>query len=238
MPGKLYLIPTTLSEENILSVIPVDNRQIVERIRLFFIEEEKSARRFLKKLIPNFPFNEGTFIPLNEHTSPEEIKENAKFLSEHDAGIISQTGCPCVADPGADLVLWAHQNNIPVIPLVGPSAILLALMASGLNGQNFAFNGYLSREKEERIKKIRHLEQRSFHERQTQIFMETPYRNQNIFEDILANADPRTMLSIALDLNGPQQSVKTTTINEWKKVKPVLNKKPALFLLLRRPDKL
>jgi len=233
MPGKLYLIPTTINEEDIFAAIPMGHRQIVEKIRVFFVEEEKSARRFLKKLIPEFPLPECAFYPLNEHTSPKEIKESIKVLSERDAGVISQAGCPCVADPGAELVSLAHQNGIEVVPLVGPSAILLALMASGLNGQNFAFNGYLSREQGERTKKIRQLEQRSFQEKQTQIFMETPYRNQNIFEDILASADPRTMLSIALDLNGPQQSVKTTTVKEWKKVKPFLNKKPALFLLLK-----
>jgi len=233
MPGKLYLIPTIISGEDISSSIPMGHRQIIEKIRVFFVEDEKSARRFLKKLISDFPLSESTFYPLNEHTPSKVIQENVKVLSEYDAGVISQAGCPCVADPGAELVLLTHQNGIEVVPLVGPSSILLALMASGLNGQNFAFNGYLSREKGERVKKIRQLEQRSFQEKQTQIFMETPYRNQNIFEDILANADPRTWLSIALDLNGPQQSVKTTTVKEWKKVKPSLNKKPVLFLLFK-----
>jgi len=233
MPGKLYLIPTTINEEDISVAIPAGHRQIVEKIRVFFVEEEKSARRFLKRMIPGYPLSECTLYPLNEHTPLKVIQENVKVLLEHDAGILSQAGCPCVADPGAEIVFWAQQNNVEVIPLVGPSSILLALMASGLNGQNFAFNGYLSRDKGERVKKIRQLEQRSFQEKQTQIFMETPYRNQDVFEDILASADHRTMLSIAIDLNGPQQSVKTKTVKEWKSVKIFLNKKPALFLLLK-----
>ncbi len=233
MSGKLYLIPNTISEEG-LPTVPSYIARIAEPIRIFFVEEEKAARRFLKKLNPQMPIAECVFFPLNEHTPAEEAEKNFKTVLEKDVGIISESGCPCVADPGANIVLLAHKCNMEVIPLVGPSSILLALMASGLNGQNFAFNGYLPKDRDARIKKIKELEQRSFKESQTQIFMEAPYRNQNILEDIFSHCDSETLLCIACDLTAPTQFIKTLSVKEWKKQKPSLNKRPALFLIQKK----
>ncbi len=227
----IYLIPTTLSDDGPINIISNFNSKIIEKLRIFFVEEEKSARQFIRKISAQFPLQECQWYPLNEHTKPQEIKNYLALLASSDAGIISESGCPCVADPGTDLVLLAHQNNVEIIPLVGPSSILLALMASGLNGQNFAFNGYLPKEREERVKKIKQLEKRSLAEGQTQIFKETPYRNQNIFEDILSCCVLATQLCIAYDLTGAAQSIRTLSISEWKKSKFVFSKKPALFLI-------
>ena len=234
MPGKLYLIPTTIDEEEVFQTIPSSVKQIAGHLRFFFVEEEKSARRFLKKFNPHIPIDEYKFFPLNEHSQPKDTEQYLQKAVGQDIGIISESGCPCVADPGADVVLWAHRNNMEVIPLVGPSSVLLALMASGLNGQNFAFNGYLPKEKDKRIKKIKELERRSQNENQTQIFMETPYRNQNVLDDILAFCVPETYLCLAVDLTGPEEYIKTLPVKEWKKHNVFLNKTPALFLIGKR----
>ena len=234
MPGKLYLIPNTISDTGDFDVIPKYIALIVEPLRYFIVEEEKSARRFLKKINLAVKFEQFYFFLLNEHTSAKETQEYLKILLDKDIGLISESGCPCVADPGANIVLWAHQNNKEVVPLVGPSSIMLALMASGLGGQNFSFNGYLPKESAERIKKIKNLEARSALEGQTQIFMEAPYRNQSIFEDILLACQGETLLSIACDLTSLEQYIKTLPIKMWKKENPPINKRPALFLIQRR----
>lgn len=230
MPGKLYLVPNAISEDS-MEAIPSYIVSLIAPIRYFFVEEEKSARRLLKKLNPQFPLAECVFFELSEHTL---LKEAQKFLEEagnRDMGIISESGSPCIADPGREIVLWAHQHNREVVPLVGPSSISLALMASGLNGQNFAFNGYLPKERNERIPKIKALEKHSQLENQAQIFMETPYRNQALLDDIVSCCDPHTLLCVALDITGETQSIKTSTIKEWKKGQISLPKKPALFLM-------
>ena len=201
-------------------------------MRVFFVEEPKSGRRLLKNLNPQFPLGDCRFFDLNEHSNPKQIHEYAKILKKENCAIISEAGCPCVADPGADLVFLAHQNQIEIIPLVGPSSILLALMASGLNGQNFAFNGYLPKDRHERAQRIKMLEDRSRKEKQTQIFMEAPYRNQSILEDVLAVAQEGTHLCIACDITSPHQIIKTMNIKEWKKNPLNFDKKPTLFLLL------
>jgi len=230
--SKLYLVPNSINEggENLL---PLYVALAIKDIRTFFVEEPKSARRLLKSFDTNFPLNDCRFFDLNEHSNPKEIQGYANILKEGDCAIISEAGCPCVADPGADLVFLAHQLQINIIPLVGPSSILLALMASGLSGQNFAFNGYLPKDRQDRAKKIKMLEDCSTKEKQTQIFMEAPYRNQSILEDILANCQDRTNLCIACDITAPSQIIKTMTIREWKKSPINIDKKPALFLLLR-----
>ncbi len=161
---KLFIIPNRISED---MDVPLWVGPKIERVRTFFVEGPKAARRLLKQLNPDFPLQECRFLDLNEHTPPVEIQKYAQILKEGDSGIISESGCPCVADPGADLVWLAHQNNVEVVPLVGPSSILLALMASGLNGQNFAFNGYLPKERQERLAKIRMLEKRAVQEEHT-----------------------------------------------------------------------
>ncbi len=233
MTGTLFIIPTTLSPDN-FAVIPVYIADVIKSLRFFVVEEEKSAQRFLKKMTPQLPFDECQFIPLNEHSTASEVKSVFQQIAGKDTGLISEAGCPCVADPGADIVLLAHQNNMNVVPLVGPSSIILALMASGLNGQKFAFHGYLPREQGERIKKIKELENRSAREKETQIFMEAPYRNENLFKDIIASGDPRTLLCIARDLTAPSQNIKTLPLREWQRVGFLPQKQPAIFLLLKQ----
>ncbi len=204
---------------------------MISSLRLFFVEEPKSARRLLKQLNPNFALSECRFLDLNEHTKPQTINQYSKMLKSEHAGIIAESGCPCVADPGADLVLLAHQQNVEIIPLVGPSSILLAFMASGLGGQNFAFNGYLPKVEIERVGKIKQFEQRSLKEGQTQMIMEPPYRNQQIFNELLNVLSPQTQLSVAWDLTGQEQCIKTKTVAQWQKLNIQLPKLPALFIL-------
>ena len=230
MSSKLYLIPNTLTVEAKGDTIADSVAQAIKHVRLFFVEEPKAARALLKKLNPDFPLSECTFVDLNEHTL---IKEAGQHLSQtQDMAIISEAGYPCVADPGADLVRLAHEKGIEVVPLIGASSIILALASSGLGGQNFAFNGYLPKDKDERTKKIKALEQRSSVEKQTQIVMETPYRNQNLLEDLLSICDFKTTLCVASDLTGPAQMIKTATVGQWQKSGIKLEKKPTLFLLL------
>ncbi len=230
--AKLYLIPNTLSEEASASSIAAYVASFVKHIRVFFVEEPKSARALLKKINPDFPLSECKYIDLNEHTSIELIEEALNASQGQDIGIISEAGYPCVADPGANLVRLAHVEGRPVVPLAGASSIILALAASGLNGQNFAFNGYMPKDKAERFKKIRSLEQRSHNEGQTQILMEPPYRSQSLLDDILAACNPKTQLCVASDITGPNQMIHTRTIEQWKKNPITLFKRPTLFLLL------
>ncbi len=231
MSAKLFLIPNILYEEAAADALPAENALKIATVRCFMVENEKSARRVLKKINPQFPIQECTLFELSEHTSTMQAKEFFETNCHQDIGIISEAGVPCVADPGAEVVRLAHEKNMEVVPLVGPSSIILALMASGLNGQNFAFHGYLSKEKNERVKKIKELEQLAQQNDQTQIFMETPYRNQNLFEELLGNLLGRTRLCIAADLTSPHQFVKTLTIQEWKKLNHKFEKHPALFLI-------
>ena len=228
--SKLYLVPNSINEAS-NNLLPDYIAHEIKDVRIFFVEEPKSSRRLLKSLDAQFLLGECRFFDLNEHSDPKEIHEYAQILKEGNSAIISEAGCPCVADPGADLVFLAHQNGIEVIPLIGPSSILLALMASGLSGQNFAFNGYLPKDRQERTQKIRSLEDRSFKMQQTQIFMDTPYRNQSVLEEILATCQDRTYLCIACDITGSEQMIKTMSINGWKKKPFKFNKKPSLFLL-------
>ena len=237
MPAKLYLIPNVIADEGGLDTIPSYAVSIVEKIRYFIVEEQRSAQRLLKRLRPNMRLDACVFFAYNEHVAAKEIEGFFKEASGQDIGVISEAGCPCVADPGAEVVLWAHQHNLEVIPFAGPSSILLALMASGLNGQNFAFNGYLPKDKEQRLSKIKALEKRSFLEQQTQIFMETPYRNDALLEDIISCCNPETFLCVAADLTSPTQWIKTLPIREWKTAKSSLKKKPAMFLLAVNPSR-
>jgi 16S rRNA (cytidine1402-2'-O)-methyltransferase len=227
---KLYLVPNHISETGAEGFAGVLAHKI-KGVRVFFVEEPKSARRLLKSLDAAFPLAESRFLDLNEHTTPKEVQGYVKVLKENDSAIISEAGCPCVADPGGELVLLAHQNQVEIIPLVGPSSIIMALMASGLSGQNFAFNGYLPKEAQERRRKIKQLEDRSFKEKQTQIFMETPYRNQGLLEDVLSTCEDKTLLCVASDITGPQQNIKTMSVNSWKKSPFNFDKRPSLFLL-------
>ncbi|MDP4184685.1 MAG: SAM-dependent methyltransferase [Bacteroidota bacterium] len=235
MKANIYLIPSLLGDVPYSKVIPEEIRTQVKALRYFIVEDLRSARRYLKHLDREINIDELVFFELNEHTRPEEIEAYIKPATEgNDIGIISEAGCPGVADPGADVVRLAHMKGIRVIPMVGPSSILLAMMASGFNGQSFAFNGYLPVKKNERQKRIRQLEARSATENQTQIFIEAPYRNMQMLQDLIETCDSHTMLCVACDLTLDTEFIRSLTIEQWKKMNPELHKRPAIFLLYRR----
>ena len=231
MNGKLYLIPAPIGDSDISNIIPENIKNIIDSIKYYIVENVRTARRYLIKLGIKTSINDLIFYELNEHTKPEEISEFLKPIKDYNIGLISEAGVPCVADPGSVIVGLAHSMNISVVPLVGPSSILLALMASGLNGQNFAFNGYLPVKQPEKIKKLLSLEKKSFIENQTQIFIETPYRNIQLFNDIIKICNENTLLCIAADLTSESEFIKTKPISFWKKNIPDINKKPAIFLI-------
>jgi 16S rRNA (cytidine1402-2'-O)-methyltransferase len=205
---------------------------IINTIDEYIVENEKTARHYLKKMGIKKPLQEIILHPLNQHTEPRAISSYLNSIAlGKNIGIISEAGCPGVADPGAEVVKLAHEKNITVIPLVGPSSILLSLMASGFNGQNFAFNGYLPKERSERIKKIKDLEFLALKKNQTQMFIETPYRNMHLLEDLLSGCDGNTKLCIACDVTLTTEFIKTKTIAAWKKQVPDINKRPTIFLI-------
>jgi 16S rRNA (cytidine1402-2'-O)-methyltransferase len=227
----LYLTPTLLSENTITQVLPQHVLTVIHGLRQFIVEDIRTARRFLSKAAHPVPIDQLQFRELNEHTPESEIPSLLPYLQAADTGVISEAGVPGVADPGASVVRLAHNNGIKVVPLVGPSSILMALMASGLNGQTFAFIGYLPVKQNERKDRLKALEIRSACERQTQIFIETPYRNMQLLDDILQTCRPVTMLTIAADITGAGEYIKTQSIRQWKKEIPELDKIPAVFLL-------
>jgi 16S rRNA (cytidine1402-2'-O)-methyltransferase len=230
--GKLFLIPSLLGESDPRNIIPEQVREIAISLEDFIVENEKSARHYLKKLGIQKPLEILRLYPLNEHTDRMQISSYLKPLLEgRDMGIISEAGCPGVADPGAEIVRLAHEKDIPVIPLVGPSSILLALMASGLNGQSFAFLGYLPRERSARIKRIQEIEKESYLKKQSQIFIEAPYRNSHLLEDLLLHCDKHTRLCIAADITTSSEYIKTRSVGEWKKNVPDIHKRPAIFII-------
>ncbi len=232
--GKLYLIPTTLGEIDPISTIPSSVYQIINEIDTYLVENEKWARQYLKKLGIKKPLQEISLFVLNKHTDITELSTAMKCLLEgKNMGIISEAGCPGIADPGAEAVKLAHQKNIQVVPLVGPSSILLALMASGFNGQSFAFQGYLPIDRNERNKRIKELEKLVQSQHQTQIFIETPFRNNHLLEDLLKNCSSTTMLCVAMDLTLPDEFIQSQSINDWKMKIPNLHKRPAIFLLYK-----
>lgn len=237
--GTLYLIPVPLGEDgDIASVIPEQVRQLAASLRTFVVEHPKSARQFLKLTGSAVPLQEIRMLTLDEHTRPAELAALLQpLLDGEDVGLLSEAGCPAVADPGADLVHLAHSRDIRVAPLVGPSSILLALMASGLNGQSFAFLGYLPAEKTERAKRIAELEQTSQRLNQAQIFIETPYRNNQLLQDLVQICNGETELCVASDLTLPSESVISKRVGEWKKGLPDCGKRPTVFLVYRRPSR-
>ncbi|MBR6691012.1 MAG: SAM-dependent methyltransferase [Bacteroidaceae bacterium] len=234
METALYLIPVTLGDTPLCNVLPQYNSEIIAGIRHFIVEDVRSARRFLRKVDPQFDIDASQFFELNKHTAPEDV---AGFLRPlHDGkpmGVISEAGCPAVADPGADVVAIAQRKGLKVVPLVGPSSIILSVMASGFNGQSFAFNGYLPVKPDERVKKLRQLEQRIYNEEQTQLFIETPYRNGKMVEDILSACRPQTKLCIAANLTCEDEYVHTRTVKEWRGKVPDISKIPCIFLLYK-----
>ncbi|MEQ1585735.1 MAG: SAM-dependent methyltransferase [Cyclobacteriaceae bacterium] len=231
--GKLYLIPNIISESTQEKVIPAMVREALPLISHFLAEDIRTARRYLSSLKIYASIEALHFEVLNKDTSASQLSELMSPLKEgFNIGVISESGCPGVADPGALAVQYAHQQNIQVVPLVGPSSILLALMASGLNGQRFAFHGYLPIEAKEAANVLKELEKESKQKNQTQIFIETPYRNNSVFEYFLKNLHSETRLTIALDLTGQYESVQTMRIADWSKQKQVWAKSPAVFLFL------
>lgn len=232
MPGKLFLIPTTLGDNEPLEVLPISVKQAIEEIDYYIVENEKTARHFIKKIHPRKSQPNLHIEPLNKFTEPEIIPSLLDpCLQGHNVGVLSEAGSPGIADPGADVVRIAHQKNIKVVPMVGPSSILLALMASGLNGQQFAFNGYLPIETSERKRALKALEKVSKEKDQTQIFIETPYRNDKLFQDLLKSLSDTTLLCIAADITLASEYILTQPISAWKNATMDLHKRPAIFLL-------
>ena len=234
--GILYLIPSPLGENAPMEVLPLTVRKVIEEVTHFIVENEKDARRFIKRINPKKDQSSLQLYPLNKFTSTEEILTYLDPIQEGiSMGVISDAGCPGVADPGAEIVKMAHRKDIVVRPLVGPSSILLALMSSGLNGQNFAFNGYLPIDKSKRKKEIKKLEKKSYDYNQSQLFIETPYRNNQLLQDLLKTLDRNTEVCVACDISLPKEYIKTFTVRQWKKIKLDLHKRPAIFIIQKDP---
>ena len=230
--GTLYLIPAPLGSGDIAWTIPTAVRECIAGLNHFIVEHPKTARQFLKQVGCALPIQQISMAVLDEHTRPTEFEKLlAPVLSGHNTGVLSEAGCPAIADPGTGLVRLAHQKNIRVVPLVGPTSILLALMASGLTGQQFVFHGYLPVESDRRTKKLVQLEKESIARDQTQIFIETPYRNQKLLESITLACLEGTLLCIASNLTLAGEFISTRTIKEWKHALPNLNNQPTVFLL-------
>lgn len=234
MEVALYLLPVTLGDTAIEKVLPSYNREIIVNIKHFIVEDVRSARRFLKKVDADICIDELTFYPLNKHTSPEAISGYLAPLAEgHSMGVISEAGCPAVADPGADVVAIAQRKHYPVVPLVGPSSIILSVMASGFNGQSFAFHGYLPIDAAERTSTIKKLEGRIYAENQTQLFIETPYRNRKLAEELIRTCRPSTKLCIASNITCADECIQTRPVKEWAGKLPDFDKKPTIFLIYK-----
>ncbi|MDR0420605.1 MAG: SAM-dependent methyltransferase [Prevotellaceae bacterium] len=231
MHGKIYIIPSTLGDSDI-DIIPQKTIDTIRNIRYFIVEDIRTARRYLSKIKMPVKIDELIFSELNEHTKSSEIPELLVHVFQgYDTGIISDAGVPCVADPGVAVIDYAHKKNIDIVPLVGPSSILLALMAAGMNGQNFAFAGYLPVKEQQRCQRIQFLEKRSKHENQAQIFIEAPYRNMQLFKSFISICNPSTKLCIAANITLADEFIKTMTVKEWQKATPDINKKPCIFIL-------
>ncbi|MDJ1479308.1 SAM-dependent methyltransferase [Cytophagaceae bacterium YF14B1] len=230
--GKLYLIPTVLAPDTSTRVLSPQIKEVITQLDYFFAEELRTSRRFISELQTGRRIESMTFYELNKNTPESETTQQLKIILEgKDAGILSEAGCPGVADPGNVAVRWAHQQSVQVVPLIGPSSILLALMASGMNGQSFVFHGYLPIDQAQRIKSLKNIEKEAIQKKQTQIFMETPYRNNSLLKDILQNCQPQTLLCIATQVTAPDEMIVTKTVKQWNASKPDLHKKPTIFLL-------
>ncbi len=229
--GKLYLIPVTLGDTAPLEVLPISIKKAVEHINHYIVENEKSARRFIKKISSGKSQSALQISVLNKFTETQEVPSFlAPCLQGYDIGIISEAGCPGIADPGADVVRIAHEKGIQVVPLVGPSSIILALMASGMNGQNFAFNGYLPIDSSERKSTIKNLEKISRDSGQTQLFIETPYRNDKLLAELVKVLHPNTRLCVACDITLATEYIATKSAADWKNTSVELHKRPAIFI--------
>ncbi len=230
----LYLLPVTLGDTPPEKVLPSRNTAIASELKYFIVENVRSARRFLKKCNPDIDIDRLVFYELNKHTDPMQIAGYLRPMKEGESiGVISEAGCPAIADPGAEVVAIAQQEGYKVVPLVGPSSILMAVMASGFNGQSFAFHGYLPIDGNERVKRLKQLEARAYNEDQTQIFIETPFRNQKLAEDILLHCKPQTRLCIAMHISCDDESIVTRSVKAWKGKLPDMHKKPTVFLIYK-----
>ena len=232
MKGKLYLIPSPLGEYDPDEVLPAPVLKIATGLRCFVVEELRTARRFLSAAGLRGHIDELEFHTLNEHTQPEEVEQLAALFEKGDVGLISEAGLPAVADPGAALVALCHRHDIDVVPLVGPSSLMLALMASGLNGQSFAFRGYLPAKTEERRSVLKTIERESKQLIQSQLFIETPYRNDSLLKDLLQFLQPGTRLCVAADITLPDTFIRTRTIAEWRRQPETIGKRPCVFIIL------
>ena len=233
MKGKLYLIPTTLGDNNPLDVLPIKVKQVIEKTNHFIVENGKTARRFIKKICPEKEQSKLILYPLDKRVESIDTQSYLDVCAEGlNVGLLSEAGVPAIADPGAVIVAQAHKKNIKVVPLVGPSSILLAMMSSGFNGQNFTFNGYLPIDSKERKNTLKFLERLSKEKNQSQIFIETPYRNDKMLADLIQVLQPNTMLCIACDITLESEYIRTLSIKEWKNTsKPNLHKRPTIFIL-------
>ncbi|MFR9650533.1 MAG: SAM-dependent methyltransferase [Rikenellaceae bacterium] len=235
MKGTLYLIPCPISEERLpFEVTPQANHAVIDALDYFIVENTRSARRFLSKCKISRTIDELTFVELNEHTTQQqEVERMVELIDKgRSAGVISEAGVPAVADPGALVVAACHRRGIKVIPLVGPSSIIMALMASGLNGQSFAFNGYLPIKEPQRSKAIKSFERRAQSERQSQIFIEAPYRNIKLFEQLITTLNPSTLLTVAVDITSESEFIVTKECREWGRSSKIeMNKKPTIFII-------
>ena len=230
--GNLFLIPCTLGDTTPLEVLPLLVKKAIEDIDIFIVENEKNARRFIKSICPKKSQPSLNFSIINKYTDATEIPEMlTPCLQGKNVGVISDAGCPGIADPGAAVVEQAHIKGIKVVPLVGPSSILLAMMASGFNGQNFSFNGYLPIEKGERKLEIKRLERLSVEQNQSQVFIETPYRNNQMLESLINTLHPQTHICVACDITLTTEYIKTYTANNWKNIKVDLHKRPTIFII-------
>ncbi|MDR3251015.1 MAG: SAM-dependent methyltransferase [Tannerella sp.] len=235
MEAILYLIPVTIGETEHSRVLPPYNREIILSLRHFIVENVRTARRFLKKTDASIVIDNLEFTELNEHTTPEEISGMLAPMERGESiGVMSEAGCPAVADPGADIAALAQRKGYRVVPLVGPSSILMALMASGFNGQSIAFHGYLPVEAHSRAERIKAFEARMYAENETQIFIETPYRNNKLLDDFVRICRQATRLCVASDITGDDEFIRTLPVREWTRQKPDLNRKPAIFLIYKQ----
>lgn len=233
--GKIYLIPNTLGGESVHDIIPQEVSKIAISLRFFAVEEIRSARRLLRKIDRSFPVDETQFIELNKRSGDDSIDQLLSILRKGlDIGVISEAGCPGIADPGANLVSAAHEEEIEVIPFVGPSSILLALIASGFSGQQFSFHGYLPKERKERVRKLKDFEGDSRRSGSTHIFMDTPFRNMSVLEDLLNELSDTTHLCIASNLTLQDESIRTLSVKAWREHAYDLSRKPAIFLIGKR----
>lgn len=230
-PGKVYLIPTLLSADALFS-LPAYITTTIQQLKIFFVENERTARRFMKALDRSIDIDVLQLHPMNEHQPPDLVLVRKLLQEGHSIGVISEAGCPAIADPGQLIVQAAHSVSAAVVPLVGPNSMLLALMASGMNGQNFQFVGYLPVKPQERAAAIKDLEAASARHKQTQLFIEAPYRNNPVIRDVLANCKNETLFCVAADLTGPAEYIRTQSVGQWKKQEEIdFHKRPAIFLL-------